>query len=401
VCGNAAACPPDIGVSDGRVCRAGSETNPACDGDARCDGAPTCPATNPVAPRGTECRALNGTCDVAESCDGSSRDCPSDAFDSSGRECRAASRSLPCDAPEFCGGGRNCPSDIGVQDGRMCGTPANQTAAPCDADSRCNGSTICPPNPPQPMGASRIPCNPAQGVCDRAEYCDGERTTCPTDAFEPDGAECSEVAGSMGTCSMGVCCPGVTKDYGRGCEIEGSSLVFVTSVRMTGAFGGLADGDKRCNDLAAAANLAGEYRAWLSTMDDTGKPEVNARDRIGNKAPWRRINDGAVVLESLSALADKGLSAAVLADEWGIPHDDKNQTPVWTGTLPNGGAGSANCQNWAPPEPARASGYYGYAHLFAGGQWTFNADQAAQCGGQAALYCFQADGVAAADAGAR
>jgi hypothetical protein len=250
----------------------------------------------------------------------------------------------------------------------------------------------CPPTDPAPK---ETVCRQDRGACDIGEVCGGA-ISCPRDEVEGDGTLCMDVGAPQGApsqCSMGVCCPGVTKVAGNGfCEIPGASIVFVTSRRMPGSFGGLSQGDKICNDAAAAANLAGNYAAWLSTMDATGKPEVNAGGRIGQKAPWVRINDGEVVLESLTALVEKGLIAPVLSDEWGIPHEDKAQTPVWTGTLPNGSAGSANCSNWAPPDPARASGYYGFAHLYEGGLWTFN-DQAAACNGQAALYCFQTDAI--------
>ena len=41
-------------------------------------------------------------------------------------------------------------------------------------------------------------------------------------------------------------------------------IVFVSSATFTGAFGGVPVADQTCTDLAAAAGLAGTYRAWLS-----------------------------------------------------------------------------------------------------------------------------------------
>ncbi|MCX2976373.1 DUF1554 domain-containing protein [Candidatus Marimicrobium litorale] len=51
---------------------------------------------------------------------------------------------------------------------------------------------------------------------------------------------------------------------GFGCPIAQSKTVFVTSESYTGNLGGLAGADQKCNDLAAAASLSGEYKAWLS-----------------------------------------------------------------------------------------------------------------------------------------
>src|SRR4051812_2651720 len=50
--------------------------------------------------------------------------------------------------------------------------------------------------------------------------------------------------------------------------------------------GGLAGADAQCQRLAAAAGSTNKtWHAYLSTSAASGKPAVNARDRIGN-GPW-------------------------------------------------------------------------------------------------------------------
>lgn len=63
---------------------------------------------------------------------------------------------------------------------------------------------------------------------------------------------------------------------------------FITSVGSgDGAnLGGLAGADKHCQTLAAAVGAGNrQWRAYLSTQEEGGKPGVNARDRIGT-GPW-------------------------------------------------------------------------------------------------------------------
>lgn len=63
---------------------------------------------------------------------------------------------------------------------------------------------------------------------------------------------------------------------------------FVTSVGSgKGAdLGGLEGADRHCQDLASAVGAGGKtWHAYLSATAENGKPQVDARDRIG-KGPW-------------------------------------------------------------------------------------------------------------------
>ena len=65
--------------------------------------------------------------------------------------------------------------------------------------------------------------------------------------------------------------------------------------------GGIEGADQHCQTLAARHGAGGKtWRAYLSTQAADGKPEVNARDRIGN-GPWQNFK-GQVVATSLDDL---------------------------------------------------------------------------------------------------
>ena len=82
--------------------------------------------------------------------------------------------------------------------------------------------------------------------------------------------------------------------------------------------GGIEGADKHCQDLAAKAGAGGKtWRAYLSTQAEGGKPEIDARDRIG-KGPW--VNT-------------EGQEVAASVDEL---HSDKNKIDVELARSENG-----------------------------------------------------------------
>jgi len=82
---------------------------------------------------------------------------------------------------------------------------------------------------------------------------------------------------------------------------------FVTSVSLPGGanLGGLAGGDRHCQQLATAAGAGRRtWRAYLSAQERPGQPAVNARDRIG-KGPWYNAN-GVLIAADMDALHGEG-----------------------------------------------------------------------------------------------
>jgi hypothetical protein len=131
--GTGAACPANIGRSNGTVCRASAGNG--CDVAETCNGsASACPANNGVA-NGTVCRAAvaNG-CDVAETCNGTGAACPANLGLPNGTVCRASTTPLnqACDPQEVCNGtGAACPGNTVIR------TPTTETCNSVDDD--CDG----------------------------------------------------------------------------------------------------------------------------------------------------------------------------------------------------------------------------------------------------------------------
>lgn len=120
-----------------------------------------------------------------------------------------------------------------------------------------------------------------------------------------------------------------------------TSRVFSTSLGYPGNLGGLAGGDQKCNDRAAAASLGGNWVAWLST---TGVGGENAIDRIVATGPFVRATDPSTTIATdKTQLASGTLQNAILYDEFGnAPGNPSAQT----GTTSAGVAASNNCDNW-------------------------------------------------------
>lgn len=128
---------------------------------------------------------------------------------------------------------------------------------------------------------------------------------------------------------------------------DGSMSFFITSQGPgDGAnLGGLDGADAHCASLAEAAGVTGKtWAAYLSTSD------VDARDRIGS-GPWVNAN-GDTIADSVEDLhSDQNrISKEAALDETGAPvsgrGDSPNRHDILTGSMPDGTAHEATCENW-------------------------------------------------------
>lgn len=109
--------------------------------------------------------------------------------------------------------------------------------------------------------------------------------------------------------------------------------------------GGLEGADAHCSGLAEAAGVTGKtWAAYLSTSD------TNARDRIG-AGPWVNAN-GETIAESVDQLhsEENRISKETALDENGETvngrGDDPNRHDILTGSMPDGTAHEATCEDW-------------------------------------------------------
>lgn len=138
---------------------------------------------------------------------------------------------------------------------------------------------------------------------------------------------------------------------------QSAMTFFVTSAGpgKGGDLGGIEGADRHCASLAQAAGSAGKtWRAYLSTQEETGKPAVNAKDRIG-AGPWTNAK-GVVIAKSIADLhsASNNLTKQTAITEKGDLVSGRGDTPnrhdILTGSQADGSAfppgDDRTCRNW-------------------------------------------------------
>ena len=174
--------------------------------------------------------------------------------------------------------------------------------------------------------------------------------------------------------------------------------VFVTSELYTGDLreaqisDGLTGGDAKCQRLALAAGLAGQYKAWLSSNI------VAAKDRLTHSTvPYVEV-DGTRVADNWDAMVNSCvLLHGIALTETGGPAPLApfatavcgNTSAVRTGTDcrgANDGHGYDLCRDWTSTVGGGETGLSGTT----GPSWTlYCAAGGGMCSGPAPIYCFQ------------
>jgi hypothetical protein len=158
--------------------------------------------------------------------------------------------------------------------------------------------------------------------------------------------------------------------------------VFISSQAMAnGGLGSLSAADATCVRLAAAAELGGTWRAWLS--DARSSP---ASHFTQSALPYRLL-DGSQVAASWTALTSGGLEHAIDVRETGDPVPAGSVVQVWTGTTPSGSASGVSCGNWTNNSPGLPNGEVGLSSRLDRG-WTQAVVQLCSRTG-VHIYCFE------------
>lgn len=243
-------------------------------------------------------------------------------------------------------------------------------AAPVCGDGVVEGSEGCDDG----FVANQNP-NPCTADCTVARCGDGyvqssNGETCdegPLNAATPGYDECSTSCVRESYCGDGV----VQVEAGEECEGGGEGevencgsmcrlsprLVFLTSAAYSGAMGGLAGADQRCNEFAAQQPaLTGTYRAWLMVA---GQSLADRFPEFAAPVAWSFTNTSAGLLaKSFAELVAEGPAEPVAFTESGeaVP-----QQLVWTAISKDGLAPGGDCAQWTSElgSPALV-GYTGY-----------------------------------------
>lgn len=392
------------------------------------DGSCTVPANGPGS--NGECFCGDGFCKQYENVHSCPEDCKEDGTTSSTGDTSTTSGDA-CDDDPACGPDETpetCPEQCSeCGDGILSGTEqcdngqANQTHWPdtppddacselcttalewCgdgvqNADEQCdNADNTDPPYAPT------LPPNACAPGCKLPGYCgDGENTAEEACDDGMQTATC-ETTCLMRTCGDGIknepageaCDDGNNAD-GDGCSADCLAIerkVFVTSTFFPGDLNwenpdntedlkGLPLADFRCQQRATAANLPGNFKAWLSTA----KESPSMRFDTNFEGLYRLTSPGApIVAVGWEGLVKPGgLEIPINAHEDGKPVTVFPET-VWTNTSSSGTkASDSDCSTWTVKDGSKTT--IGSSNL-EDGTWT-NLDTT-QCFNTARLYCFE------------
>lgn len=183
--------------------------------------------------------------------------------------------------------------------------------------------------------------------------CKTQAPSAPLDGFAPPSDEEQESDYTCGWTTYGMCqgtCPSeeICTDLQTGdCAcipesdyIERIGTIFVTSNSWSGAIGGLAGADDKCQVAAQYAGLSG---TWKAIMSDTSN---SAYGRLPDTQYYRM--DGVMIATGKADLFDGSINAPINIDE----HHNQLTSPkdVWTGVGSSKGIVSPDlfmdCHNW-------------------------------------------------------
>lgn len=353
----------------------------------------------------------DGVVDEAEQCD----EGPMNGVDGSG--CRAGCVAHRCGDGVVAIGMEEC--DEGPYNGGRC-TPVCKFSVCGDGyvspDEGCDdgpdGSDTCTP------ACTLVTCG--DGVVQPPEACDDGnddqtdgctplcREAACGDGFVHKGVEeCDDADLDPGDdctdlCKWGVCGDGRLRRGVEQCDDGNSAdgdqckpnctlsqlFVFVSSIRYTGALGGLAGADAKCQALAAKAGVQGTYRAWL------GDGDAAPPTRFKHGLPYVRLDKTPIAASLDEMIAAGVLQNAIMLTENNEPLSQADGCDagdkVWTNLRRDGNpAGALTCGGWTTSAGvAPKGGGYGVAHKTGQG-WTDDSGCPLNCTAQLRLYCFQ------------
>ena len=163
-------------------------------------------------------------------------------------------------------------------------------------------------------------------------------------------------------------------------------MVFVSSELYSGNLGGFEGADGKCQRLADAAGLPGQYKAWIG-IEGTGPAQ--RFNQPANAA--YQLTTGEVVATNWADLTDGLLAVNIDRDENGnIPQQRGNTScagggfpTVWSGVRNNGEGFGNGCGGWRTDQ---GGGYWGRYDAL--NQWT-SWCSGGLCSWVSPIYCFQ------------
>lgn len=236
---------------------------------------------------------------------------------------------------------------------------------------------------PEPMTTSV----PGTSVPEMSSTMNEESSNPDTDA-KGDGISAAETSSSTEMSeatddSAGDCGVEDYVQWGDSCIPRGDvRLVFVTSKRYYGNFGGRIEADKICQIQAAKAvgahKLEGNFRVWLSAGNDNASEALEEFEGPFVKYDPYAVDNSVVVVSPKDGM---GLVSPInVTEEAALVTMDRR---AWTGTTPDGMGTGYDCFGWTL---VAGEGTFGETDEF-DGDWTYSGKDL--CVEQRRLYCIQ------------
>lgn len=160
------------------------------------------------------------------------------------------------------------------------------------------------------------------------------------------------------------------------------SRVFLTSTLYNGDVGGLSGADAKCREKANAAELGGDWKAWITDSLDSNSPN----NRFYRYDVPYKLLDGTIIASNWSDLTNGLLVFITLTEKITSIEEDY----VWTNTDWNGEIFPPNdhCNNWTSSDPSYV-GKTGNTRNYGAYTWTDDSIAPVPCDNYARLYCFE------------
>lgn len=210
------------------------------------------------------------------------------------------------------------------------------------------------------------------------------RATTTTGTVEPGSTSTNDVTGppEPESSSSGV---DATSSSSDGRTITGDPVgdrrVFLTNTGFSPNLAGVPGADARCQAEAEAAELSGEFLAWIS--DEATSPD----ERFNQDGGPFVLPGGQLIATDWDDLTDGGLEHPIDHNAEGLLVE--SPLGVWTNTLWDGTALGADCAGWTS-NAFEELGFFGDVSISEFGQWSaFGGPTAFPCENTFNLYCFE------------
>lgn len=254
----------------------------------------------------------------------------------------ACDKGLTCDAAGICGEGFSPPCDPSVNMDDCCGDGVLDDFEECDMAAGNGDSEPCTSRCRHAFCGDGV-------VLEGVEACDGDKA-CRDD--------CTLKSCGNGVVDPGEDCDSLIPDDPECTPLcgDGRKIIFVSSEHYKGGeIGGIAGGDEKCQELADAEGIVGEFKVWLATSKDDAPlvrftwadvPYVDVNGYIISET-WQDIYDSD---NDAPLITEQGFQVAPSEQTWPWHDPIATNLVAWASALDKPGGSIAmplTCGGWS------------------------------------------------------